>query len=102
MIIYNTSIRHFGGSYSATKSPLFIRNDINPWYHVEDIVSVLLAIHYEELYYNPDLHFNHRDDDSYPKHNEHVLDDLNIDKENIVLWGTSLAGGHVLKVYYSL
>lgn len=60
--------RSFGGSRNNWK----IRNYINPFWHVEDIVTTVKFIR------------------------ENSLGSYNVDKDSIVLWGASFAGGHVI------
>ena len=64
--------RYFGGSSNSDKTNF--RNLIDPWNHVSDIQTVLNAII-----------------------NKHILGS-DIDTNNIILWGTSFAGGHMLRV----
>lgn len=64
--------RYFGGSYQESGSNR-VRNLIDPWNHVADIKAVLRHLHERK--------FN-----------------LPLDSKSIFLWGTSFAGGHVLKV----
>mmetsp|Transcript_128998 Transcript_128998/g.252646 ORF Transcript_128998/g.252646 Transcript_128998/m.252646 type:complete len:383 (+) Transcript_128998:63-1211(+) len=64
--------RYFGLSTNSAKTKF--RNLIDPWNHVEDIKTVLNAV----------IH-------------DGVLGGA-VDVNNIVLWGTSFAGGHMLRV----
>lgn len=63
--------RYFGGSTSSSK--VNYRNLINPWNHVADIQTVLSAVRNGAF-------------------------GALINHNNIVLWGTSFAGGHMLKI----
>lgn len=62
--------RHFGGSTTLSACP--VRNLIYPWYHRDDIVTAVQYITAGNL--------------------QQYL----IDSNQIVLWGTSFAGGHVI------
>lgn len=64
--------RYFGGS--TQESNFHLRNFINPWYHVEDIKTVVRFVH------------------------NNGLNDASIDVNAVALWGSSFAGGHMLKV----
>lgn len=64
--------RTFGGS-SSLKGHANVRNWINPWMHVDDIKHVVRSIENGQL-------------------------GKAVDKNKIALWGTSFAGGHVLRV----
>jgi fermentation-respiration switch protein FrsA (DUF1100 family) len=66
--------RYFGGSIDKE---LKIRNFINPWNHVDDIKTTVSYVHHGHL--GP-----------------------SIDSTRIALWGTSFAGGHMLKVAHEL
>lgn len=63
--------RYFGGSTNSRK--VNYRNLINPWNHVADIQTVLTAVRKGKF-------------------------GTLINHNNMVLWGTSLAGGHMLKI----
>jgi pimeloyl-ACP methyl ester carboxylesterase len=64
--------RYFGLSSNSDKTNF--RNLIDPWNHLKDIQTVLDAVVYK-----------------------HALG-RSADTENIVLWGTSFAGGHMLRI----
>ncbi len=67
--------RYFGGSTQFES--IRIRNYINPWNHVVDIKTVVKVVHSGAL-------------------------GAAVDGGSIALWGTSFAGGHVLKVAQDL
>lgn len=67
--------RYFGGSY--TMKPVLWRNFIYPWNHKKDITVVVDFI-------------------------KKGLLGAQVDAEQIVLWGTSMAGGHVLTAAHAL
>lgn len=61
--------RLFGGSSRRNSK---MRNYVNPWHHVEDIVTVVNYIH------------------------SNKLESDNVDPKNIALWGAAYGGGHVI------
>ena len=68
--------RSFGGS-QAIAGTIEHRNNINPWFHIDDIRSLVRQIQLNRF-------------------------DNRIDKDNLVLWGTSYSGGHVIKLAHDL
>jgi len=69
-----------------------VRNLIDPWNHVRDIKTVLQALKELDLY-------SSKDDLEEGKRMSLSVLKL-IDRQRILLWGTSFAGGHMLQVSY--
>jgi len=67
-----------------------VRNLIDPWNHVKDIETVLQALVEGDLY-------SSRSDLEVGKRISHNVVER-IDRQRILLWGTSFAGGHMMQV----
>lgn len=67
-----------------------VRNLIDPWNHVRDIKTVLQAL------MEGDLYSSRSDLEEGKRISLDVLEQ--IDRERILLWGTSFAGGHMMQV----
>ena len=67
-----------------------VRNLIDPWNHVRDIKTVLQAL--EE----GDLYSSRSDLEEGKRIYQNVVE--RIDRQRILLWGTSFAGGHMMQV----
>lgn len=67
-----------------------VRNLIDPWNHVRDIKTVLQALVKGDLYSSK----------SDLEEGKIISPDIlkRIDRQRILLWGTSFAGGHMIQV----
>lgn len=67
-----------------------VRNLIDPWNHVRDIKTVLQAL------VEGDLYSSRSDLEEGKRISPDVLERM--DRQRILLWGTSFAGGHMMQV----
>lgn len=67
-----------------------VRNLIDPWNHVRDIKTVLQAL------VEGDLYSSRSDLEEGKRISPNVVE--RIDRQRILLWGTSFAGGHMMQV----
>jgi len=67
-----------------------VRNLIDPWNHVKDIKTVLQAL------VEGDLYSSRIDLEEGKRISHNVVE--RIDRQRILLWGTSFAGGHMMQV----
>lgn len=69
---------------------MVVRNLIDPWNHVRDIKTVLQAL------VEGDLYSSRSDLEEGKRISPDVLERM--DRQRILLWGTSFAGGHMMQV----